>query len=284
MQKLNKNQITQILIDFKPTNQSKISGGKSKSIYKTNNKEAFMMEFIPSLRSITYNRKENIEGTQLERLKALVRIYTYLETKGIETNLLYNKVLKLTTDNKTRHFIVVKDVNPIPIEWISRFYAAGSIVRLYPSIVKAGQKFNPPLQKYDLKQDLSVAGVDDPTLNENYMVGLNLITKEELEYSKNLLSTISNEVDSLLNQAGLTLIDMKMEFGYNKNNQIILIDEISQDGTRVNNKQGNSVSKDSFRQGKTKEQVLQSYLDFNNAIGATNELIEEINQGENNGS
>jgi phosphoribosylaminoimidazole-succinocarboxamide synthase len=244
-----------------------------------------MMEFIPSLRSITYNRKENIQGTELERLKALVRIYSHLETKGIETNLLYNKVLKLNVNNQERHFIVVKDVKPIPIEWISRFYAAGSIVRLFPSIVTKGQKFSPPLQKYDLKQDLSVAGVDDPTLNENYMVGLNLITKEELEYSKNLLSTISNEVNEFLDEAGLTLIDLKMEFGYNEQNQIILIDEITQDGTRINNNLGESVTKDTFRQGKTKEQVLQSYIDFNNAIGATNQLIDTIKQaGENNGS
>ena len=87
-----------------------------------------------------------------------------LERNGIKTQIKSNKIEEIDGEQG----ILVENVRTIPIEFICRYYAAGSIVRLYPSLVKEGQKFKTPLYKFDLKQDIKVAGVDDPTLNKNY--------------------------------------------------------------------------------------------------------------------
>lgn len=239
-----------------------IAEGKSKKIYSIDDDTNFMV-FKDHLRSITYKREENIKGTGIERLKACIYILNLLEQYGIKTEL-KDRRLK-TFDNEIG--MVVKPVRAIPIEFIARFYAAGSILRLYPSIVKANQKFDPPLFKYDLKQDISIGGVDDPTLNESYIVGLNLLTQNELDECKRLLGQVAYILNKELDQAGIRLIDFKIELGFDKSGNIIVIDEISQDCLRANDMlTDTSVTKDAFRQMKSDDEVLESYKRFNKML------------------
>ncbi len=239
-----------------------VNQGKSKIIYKLEDNLNFMV-FKPHLRSITYNREGNIQGTEIERLKACLAFMNLLEDKGIATQLSGNEIVVIDGVEG----ILVQDIKPIPIEFISRFYASGSIVRLFPSLVKEGEQFKQPLFKYDLKQDISVAGVDDPMLNESYIVGLDLLTQSQFEKSKALLSNISDTINELFNLKNIKLIDMKMEFGFNQAGDIVLIDEISQDCIRANDKATDkTITKDAYRQMKTEEEVLNLYKMFNNVI------------------
>ena len=163
--------------------------------------------------------------------------------------------------------MIVKKTTTIPLEFISRYYAAGSIVRLYPSLVKEGQKFKQPLYKFDLKQDIAVAGVDDPTLNENYIVGLEILTQDEFNVAKTMLSKISDCINDDLLSKDIKLIDMKMEFGFDNEHQIVLIDEISQDCIRANDISTNeSLTKDAFRNMKSDEEVLKVYRTFKERV------------------
>lgn len=236
--------------------------GKSKKIYKLNENEYFMV-FKPHLRSITSKREENIEGTEIERLKANMFFMNLLEENGIKTQIVNKEIQNI--DGKEG--IIVKRVKTIPIEFICRYYAAGSIVRLYPSLVKEGQKFKTPLYKFDLKQDIKVAGVDDPTLNENYIVGLEILSKDEFEEAKNILAKVGEIVRIALEKCEMKLIDMKMELGFDKDKNIIVIDEISQDCIRANDLRTNkSLTKDSFRQMKSDEEVLNVYKEFNKRL------------------
>lgn len=236
--------------------------GKSKKFYELDNGNLFMV-FKPHLRSVTSQRESNIEGTDLERLEANRIIMDKLINQGIKTHLV---------DDKTKAIggmtgLEVIRTTTIPIEFICRYYAAGSIVRLYPSIVKPNMKFKQPLFKYDLKQDVSVAGVDDPTLNESYITGLGLLTERQFSKSKRMLEDIGYTVCKLLDEADMTLIDMKMEFGFNSDGEIILIDEISQDCIRANDKfDWEPMTKDAYRNMKSDEEVLEKYKEFNQRI------------------
>jgi len=250
-------------------NEYKIKGiipeveGKSKKIYRLDENTYFMC-FKPHLRSITYGREENIEGTEKERLKANIYFMNLLEAKGIKTQIKSDKIQEIDGTEG----ILVKKIKTIPIEFICRYYAAGSIVRLYPSIVKEGQKFKTPLYKFDLKQDIKVAGVDDPTLNENYIVGLELLSKEQFEKAKNILINVGEIINKELQNKGMKLIDMKIELGFDKNGDIVVIDEISQDCIRANDMETDeSLTKDAFRQLKSDEEVLNCYKEFNKRLG-----------------
>ena len=236
--------------------------GKSKKIYKLD-ETTYFMSFKPHLRSITYGREENIEGTEKERLKANIYFMNLLESKGIKTQIKNNKIQEVDGIEG----ILVKKIKTIPIEFICRYYAAGSIVRLYPSLVKEGQKFKTPLYKFDLKQDIKVAGIDDPTLNENYIIGLNLLTKEQFEKAKQILAKVGEIINKELEDKGIKLIDMKIELGFDENSDIVVIDEISQDCIRANDmKTDKSLTKDAFRQLKSDEEVLNCYKEFNKRL------------------
>lgn len=236
--------------------------GKSKKIYKLNDNTYFMC-FKPHLRSVTYGREENIAGTEKERLIANMYFMNLLESKGIKTQIKNDKIETIDGVEGIR----VKKVKTIPIEFICRYYAAGSIVRLYPSLVKEGQKFKVPLYKFDLKQDVKVAGVDDPTLNENYIVGLEILTEEQLKVAKGILAEVGEIIREELASKGMKLIDMKMELGFDKNGDIIVIDEISQDCIRANDiKTNDSLTKDAFRKFKSDEEVLNCYKEFNQRL------------------
>lgn len=237
--------------------------GKSKKIFKIDENTYFMC-FKPHLRSITSKREENIAGTEHERLLANMYFMNLLEDKGIKTQIKSRQIEKIDGHEG----ILVKKVKTIPIEFICRYYAAGSIVRLYPSLVKEGQKFKTPLYKFDLKQDIKVAGVDDPTLNENYIVGLEILTKEQFEKAKHILEKVGGIMRETLQRANMQLIDMKMELGFDEDGEIVVIDEISQDCIRANDiDTQKSLTKDSFRQLKSDAEVLEAYKEFNRRIG-----------------
>lgn len=237
--------------------------GKSKKIFKLEDNTYFMC-FKPHLRSITSKREENIAGTEHERLVANMYFMNLLESRGIKTQIKNKEIQNIDGEEG----ILVKKVRTIPIEFICRYYAAGSIVRLYPSLVKEGQRFKTPLYKFDLKQDIKIAGVDDPTLNENYIVGLEILTNEEFQKAKEILANVGEVMKETLENAGMRLIDMKMELGFDEDNNIVVIDEISQDCIRANDiETGKSLTKDSFRQLKSDEEVLNAYKEFNKRLG-----------------
>ncbi len=235
-----------------------INEGKSKIIYQIDDEVNFMT-FKPHLRSITSKREENISGTEIERLKCCGYFLNLLEKCGIKTELVEKEIMSI--DDKMG--LLVRPVSPIPIEFIARFYAAGSIVRQFPSLVSEGQKFDVPLYKYDYKQDISVSGIDDPMLNESYITGLGLLSLGDFERCKEILAKTAMVINDELASKDIKLIDFKMELGKDSDGNIVVIDEISQDCIRANDKYTDkSLTKDTFRQWKTDDDVLNSYKTF----------------------
>lgn len=235
-----------------------IADGKSKTIYALDEEIAIMF-YKPHLRSVTNKREGIIKGTDVYRMYATMFFMNLMESKKIATQRVNDKIL----DINGRLAILIKRCKPIPLEWIRRYYAAGSIVRLFPIFVKEGQKFNPPLNKYDAKIDVSLTGgIDDPTMNESYITGLHILTKHQFNEADKMLSKIGDILNEVYAKAGIKLVDLKMEFGL-LGEKVILIDELSQDCMRANDiKTGETLTKDAYRQWKTPEEVLETYKIF----------------------
>ena len=74
------------------------------------------------------------------------------------------------------------------------------------------------------------------------------------------MEIMAREVNTLLvdvfNGIGLTLVDFKLEFGYDSNGNLLLADELSPDGMRLW-KDGQSFDKDLFR--KEKGDIITAY-------------------------
>ncbi|ATP39713.1 phosphoribosylaminoimidazolesuccinocarboxamide synthase [Solibacillus sp. R5-41] len=109
------------------------------------------------------------------------------------------------------------------LEVICRFKAVGSFLRRYGAYVSEGQDLD-AFVEVTIKDDERL----DPPISEDALAMLNLLTHEEYAILKERTIEISKFVAAELGKKGLTLYDIKLEFGRDaKTNEIILIDEIS---------------------------------------------------------
>jgi phosphoribosylaminoimidazole-succinocarboxamide synthase len=247
-----------------------VADGKSKTLHPTAVPGVCLMAFKPHARSVTSRREEDVPGSDYWRLLATLDTLLHLEAQGIPTHLRHPKAI--AADGK--FYLAVARAKPIQIEWIVRYEAAGSIVRLFPSLARPGQRFDRPLFKYDYKQDVAVAGVDDPTLNESYILGLGLLKEGQLREAQALLATVGEQVRRCLAGAGIRLIDMKVEFGFDDAGRMVLIDEVSQDCIRAADETtGRPLTKDLFRQLKSPDEVVAAYEVFARKL---NSAVEDL--------
>ena len=113
------------------------------------------------------------------------------------------------------------------IEFVIRYFAAGSFVRRFGSYCREGDAL-PKIFEVTLKDDEK----EDPPLTEDILIALNLMTKSQYEEIKNLSVTIGDIIKEDLSKRGMELIDIKFEFGIVEG-KIALIDEVSPGNMRV---------------------------------------------------
>ena len=142
---------------------------------------------------------------------------------------------------------LVKKVEIIPVEFVVRNIAAGSIVKRLGLI--EGEVFKNPLIEYYLKRD----DLGDPLVNEDHIINFKWGTREELEEMQEYGLRINDFLRGLFLGIGLKLVDFKIEFGRylsdDDDGVILLADEISPDNCRLwDIKTNNKYDKDLFRQ------------------------------------
>ena len=152
-----------------------------------------------------------------------------------------------------------KKVDIIPIEVVVRNIATGSIVR--QTTLEEGRIINWPLVEFYLKDDEK----DDPLLTEDR---INLMG----DYPTRRMIQIAREVNAVLQnifrKINLTLVDFKLEFGYDSEHNLLLADELSPDGMRLW-REGKSFDKDLFR--KEKGDIVEAYQYILSELEKTNE-------------
>jgi phosphoribosylaminoimidazole-succinocarboxamide synthase len=115
----------------------------------------------------------------------------------------------------------------IPLEVICRNIATGSLVKKYPFPEK--KELNPPIIQFDYKND----EYHDPMLNDSIILALDIVTQENLDEIREITLKINKVLSDFLKSKGLLLVDFKLEYGFDKEGNIILGDEISPDTTRL---------------------------------------------------
>src|SRR4030095_15777630 len=86
-----------------------------------------------------------------------------------------------------------------------------------------------PIVEYYLKSD----ELGDPLFTGEHIFALGLADKYELETIKKMALRINELLKEFFIEKGIKLVDVKLEFGKNKNANIILADEISPDTCRL---------------------------------------------------
>ena len=123
-----------------------------------------------------------------------------------------------------------------------RNYAAGSLVKRLG--VQEGMELNPPTFEFFLKND----ALHDPMINEYHIQAFGWAKAEQIEKMKELTFKVNDVLKKLFADAGLLLVDYKLEFGV-FNGEIMLGDEFSPDGCRLwDAETREKLDKDRFRQ------------------------------------
>ncbi|MDR0767582.1 MAG: hypothetical protein LBE57_03975 [Methanosarcinales archaeon] len=108
------------------------------------------------------------------------------------------------------------------LEVICRYKAAGSFLKRYGAYAEEGRPLD-AFVEITLKDDQR----GDPPITKDALDMLGILTSEEYEILKDSTQKICGIVKCELSKKSIELYDIKLEFGRDKNGQIILIDEIS---------------------------------------------------------
>ena len=210
--------------------------GKAKKIWKTDDENMYISEFKDELTAFNGEKKAVEEGKGALNNKISAQLFEYLENKGISTHF-----VKMIDDNHMLH----KKAEVIKIEVIVRNIATGSLSRNLG--IQDGKVLPFTLVEFDYKND----ELGDPKLNDQNCMILGLVKDEsELEYIRYIARKINILLKDFYAKLNLTLVDFKLEFGRDVNDNIILIDELSPDNFRLWDKDtGEKMDKDRFRQG-----------------------------------
>ena len=210
--------------------------GKAKKIWNTEDEHLLISEFKDSLTAFNGEKKSSAEGKGALNNKISTELFKYLEEKGIPTH-----YVDMIDDNNMLH----KKAEVIYIEVIVRNIATGSLTRTLGIEDKTVLPF--ALVEFDYKND----ALGDPKLNDQHCLLLNLVKDtSELDYMRYMATRINTMLSEFYAGLDITVVDFKLEFGRDKNGNIILIDELSPDNFRLWDKNTNEkLDKDRFREG-----------------------------------
>ena len=231
---------------------SLISEGKAKSLYETSETSELLMVYRDDTSAFDGKKKEALKGKGEINNKFNAFIMQYLANNGVETHF-----IKLVQDNES----LVKRLDMLPVECVVRNIATGSICRRLG--VEQGLNFEEPLFEFFLKDD----DLGDPLINDNHIIAFKWGTEKEIKIMKEKTLAINKLLCEKFSDAGLILVDYKVEFG-RKGDDIILGDEFTPDGCRIwDQDTGESLDKDRFR--KDLGNVVESYQIVAHKLGIT---------------
>jgi|GEM_PF-3460014 len=215
--------------------------GKSKKIFTDGN--YVYLEFKGDVRCSTHSEKFDCEIAAI-RAKTSYLLFQKLSKifKSIAfTEFIHPNILKMEI------------ANPLPLEVIPRYVAAGAVVKRFG--FPKGYIFSRPILKIDYKTN-----EDDYLITDDLLLEKNIINPSQLDALKYDSLNIANFLRNFFFERGANLWDYKMEFGIATDGSIKLIDEISFAGMRLKSvKTGESLDKDVYRETGDLNKVKMAY-------------------------
>ncbi len=206
--------------------------GKAKKVYTTDVEDVYIVDYKDDATAFNGEKKGTIVGKGVVNNKMTNHIFRMLEADGIPTH-----YVEELSDRET----AVKKVEIVPLEVIVRNVAAGSFSKKLG--IEEGKKLLAPTLEFSYKDD----ALGDPFINDYYAIALGVATREEIDKITELVFKVNECLVKYFKEAGIDLIDFKVEFGRYKG-EIILADEISPDTCRLwDSTTHDKLDKDRFR-------------------------------------
>lgn len=207
----------------------KLYTGKTKDVYQLENGNVLLKfkddctgkdgKFDPGENSVGLT----IEGIGRENLKTSVHYFELLKAAGVKTHYVNADVENATME------VLPATVFGHGLEVICRLVATGSFIRRYGEYMEDGTRIEGGYVETTFKDDEK----GDPLVTKDALAVLGVMTPEMYDSMKEQTLAITKVVADDLAEKGMDLYDIKFEFGYDKNGEVILIDEIASGNMRV---------------------------------------------------
>jgi phosphoribosylaminoimidazole-succinocarboxamide synthase len=224
--------------------------GKAKKVFKTEDADLLIVDYKDDATAFNGEKKGTIVGKGAINNRMTNYIFQVLEKEGVPTHF-----VEELSDRET----LVKKVEIVPLEVIVRNVAAGSFSKRLG--IEEGRQLLAPTLEFSYKDD----ALGDPLINDYFAIAIGIATREEIEIISNYAFKVNEVLKKFFKEAGIDLIDFKIEFGRYKDT-IILADEISPDTCRLwDSKTKEKLDKDRFR--RDLGQVEDAYQEVMKRIG-----------------
>lgn len=202
--------------------------GKTKNVYALENGN-YLLKFKDDCtgKDGVFDPGENSVGLTIEgvgdvNLRMSIYFFEKINAAGIKTHF-----VNADLNNTTMEVLPAK-VFGKGLEVICRYKAVGSFYRRYSDYIVEGADL-PAYVEMTFKNDEK----GDPLVTKDGLVDLGVMTGEQYDSIKVMTQQITKIVADDLLEKGLVLYDIKFEFGYDANGDVMLIDEIASGNMRV---------------------------------------------------
>ncbi|MBE9028263.1 phosphoribosylaminoimidazolesuccinocarboxamide synthase [filamentous cyanobacterium LEGE 11480] len=232
----------------------KLYEGKAKVLYTTDDPDVLLTRFKDDATAFNAQKRGTIRGKGEINNAISAHLFKLMAIKGIPTHFV---------DLPTPTDMLVKAVTIVPLEVVVRNIAAGSLCK--QTGIPLGREIKPPIVEFYLKDD----NLGDPLLTLDRIRLLDVSTPAQVEQLSAMALQINHVLCEFFDQCGITLVDFKLEFGVDRQGNLILADEISPDTCRFwqqgePDPQKRVLDKDRFRQ------------DLGNVEGAYQQVLEKV--------
>ncbi len=225
----------------------KISEGKTKVIYETEDKDNVLIEFKDDITALDGEKHDILPGKGEINATISATLFQELQRGSVPTHFI--------SLEPSKHMMRARRLEMIPVEVVCRNLAAGHFLSRFP-MFKRGERLRVPVVEFYLKNDQ----LHDPMLVEDHLPALALASKEETEKMKEITRKTNKILSDLFLKIGLTLVDFKIEFGRDSKQEIMMGDEINCDSMRLwETKTGEALDKDVYRKGGSLDDVKKVY-------------------------
>jgi phosphoribosylaminoimidazole-succinocarboxamide synthase len=197
-----------------------LAEGKTKQIYAYPDDDRLV--YLVSKDQITAGdgaRRNEVSGKSRWSTITTANVFRLLNEANIATHFV---------EQVSDTVLLVRRCQMLPIEHVQRRIATGSYLKRHPEISE-GTRFDPVLIETFLKDDAR----HDPQIWSQDIIQLGLATAPELEWMAREGHRVFEALERAWARLDVTLVDLKIEFGRDSENHLMVADVIDNDSWRL---------------------------------------------------
>ena len=192
--------------------------GKAKKIYATDDPDKVIVYYKDDATAGNGEKKGTIKDKGIINNELTSYLFEMLASHGVKTHF----IEKL---NDREQLCWKLDI--VPLEVITRNIIAGSMAKRLG--LEEGTIPKKMIQEFSYKDD----DLGDPLINSDHAVAIGAATEEEVAEILEVTAKINQILSDAFKKEGILLVDFKIEFGRDKDGNLLLADEITPDTCRL---------------------------------------------------